>query len=80
MCNLQRFFHSEEWCDRTDNDCCYVDNQLEFTEFQDIVVNRTSIPDRILDGFEVIIQNNDFSGFFGCFRTASHGKSDIGSL
>ena len=49
MRNLQWFFHSKEWSDRTDNYCRYIDDKLEFTEFQNIMVNRSSIPDRILD-------------------------------
>ena len=55
MRNLQWFFHSKEWSDRTDNYCRYIDDKLEFTEFQNIMVNRSSIPDRILDRFKVVI-------------------------
>ena len=80
MRNLQWFFHSKEWSDRTDNYCRYIDDKLEFTEFQDVMVDGSSIEDGIFDGFKIIIQNNDLTGFLGSLGTTSHGKTNICSL
>ena len=77
MCYFQWFIHTEKRCDRTDHNGCHVDHQLEFTEFQDVMVDGSSIEDGIFDGFKIIIQNNDLTCFFCCFCSASHGKTNI---
>jgi hypothetical protein len=49
MCNLEWFFNSEEWCNSTYNNCGYVDNKLEFAEFENVVINCSAVPDSVLD-------------------------------
>ena len=80
MSNFQWLIHAKERCQRTDNYRCDIDHKLELTELQDIVINRSSIEDCILNGFKVIIQNNDLTGFLGSLGTTSHGKTNICSL
>ncbi len=80
MRDFQRLLYAEERSNGTHHYSRHVDHQLELTEFQDVVIDGSAIPDRILDGFEIVIQNHNLSRFLGCLCTASHGKAHIRSL
>ena len=80
MGNLQGLLHSEERSYGAHDHGRHVDDQLEFTEFQDVMIDGPAVPDRILDGSEIIIQNDDLACFLGCLRTAAHGKAHIRPL
>ena len=77
MCYLQGFFDTEERSESGYQYSCNVDHQLELTEFKDIVVDGSAVEDSILDGLEVIIEDNDLACFLGSFGTAAHSKADI---
>ena len=80
MGNLEGFHDAEEGADGADHNRRHIDHQLELAELQDIMIDCPSIQHSIFDGTEVIIQNNDFTSFFGRFCTAAHGKAYIRPL
>ena len=77
---LQRLLHPEERSNGADHHSRHIDDQLEPAELQDVVVNGPAVPDGILDGPEIVVQNHDLSRFLGRLRTAAHGKAHICSL
>ena len=80
MGHLQGLLYPEEGGDGADDHGGHIDDQLELTEFQDIVVDGTAIPDGVLNGFEIVVQNDDFARLLGGLRPAAHGKAHIGPL
>ncbi len=77
VCYFERFIHTKEWRNCAYNNSCYVNNQLKFTELQNIMINRPAIENCVFYGFKIIIQNNNLSSFLCCLCTAAHRKSNI---
>ena len=80
MCDLQRLLNAEERTERTHDDRCHVNDELELAELKNIVIDRTSVPDRVLDGLEVIVEDNDLARFLGSLCTAAHRETDVSPL
>ena len=78
--DLQRLLNTEERAERTHDDRCHVDDELELAELKNIVIDRTSVPDRVLDRLEVIVEDNDLARFLGSLCTAAHREADISPL
>ena len=77
MRHAQRFHDAEKWRKCTDDDGGDVDDELKTAELQDVVVDRASIEDRILDRAEIIVEDDDVARITCCLRAAPHRKADI---
>ena len=57
-----------------------VHGQLESEEFPNALENGPAIADGLGDGSEIVIQNDDITGFPRHLRAAAHGKAHVGQL
>ena len=80
MGDFQGLLHAEEGSDSADHHGGHIDDQLEPAEFQDIVVNGPAVPDGVLDGLEVVVQDDDLAGLLGGLGAAAHGEAHIRPL
>ena len=79
MRHAQRFHDAEKWRKCTDDNGGDIDDKLKTAKLQDVVVDRASIEDRILDRAEIIVEDDDVARIPCCLRAAPHRKADIGA-